>query len=142
MTNDWSKLTKKVLWTIIYLIHPYIQTRFHTCIHHNVLCPTFFVLHMSCQTHYYRTNHRLTTTLIEHFLKIYGFFVQKQKYLRALNYKTREQAFSMPHPRNSFGPLPRGYCKRKTLNLEKTTSSVLSVLSFIYGTNDCMTNDL
>ena len=38
---------------------------------------------------------------------------QKQKYLRALNYKTREQAFSMPHPRNSFGPLPRDYCKRK-----------------------------
>jgi len=142
MTNDWSKLTKKFYEeSFIWYIHTYKHASIHH-IHHNVLCPTFFVLHMSCQTHYYRTNHRLTTTLIEHFLKIYGFFVQKQKYLRALNYKTREQAFSMPHPRNSFGPLPRGYCKRKTLNLEKTTSSVLSVLSFIYGTNDCMPNDL
>ena len=32
------------------------------------------------------------------------------------------------HARNSLGPLPRGYCEQKTLNLEKTSSSVLSVL--------------
>ena len=28
----------------------------------------------------------------------------------ALNYKTDKE-----HPRNSFGPLPQGYCKLKTL---------------------------
>ena len=31
--------------------------------------------------------------------------------------------------------LPPGYCERKTLNLEKTTSSVLSVLLLIYAFN-------
>ena len=30
--------------------------------------------------------------------------------------------------RNSFGPLSQGYCKRKPLNLEKTTFCVLSVI--------------
>ena len=41
----------------------------------------------------------------------------------ALNYKTERE-----HTRNSLGPLPQGYCERKPLNLEKTTSSVPSVL--------------
>ena len=36
------------------------------------------------------------------------------------------------HARNSFRPLPQGYCDRKTLNIEKTTSSVISVLLLIY----------
>ena len=43
---------------------------------------------------------------------------------------------STRHTRNSFGPLPQGYCERKkTLNLIKTTSSVLSVLFSIYVYN-------
>ena len=35
----------------------------------------------------------------------------------------------------SFGLLPQGYCKQKTLIHENTTSSVLSVLLFIYDHN-------
>ena len=35
--------------------------------------------------------------------------------------------------RDSFGLLPQGYCEQKPTNLEKTTSSVLSVLLLIYG---------
>ena len=46
----------------------------------------------------------------------------------ALNYKTEKE-----HARNSFGFLP--HCERKTLNLEKTTSSVLSVLLLLYVNN-------
>ena len=38
------------------------------------------------------------------------------------------RACSMPTTRNSFGLLPLGYCERNNLNLEKTTSSVLSVI--------------
>ena len=34
------------------------------------------------------------------------------------------------HARKFFGPPPQGYCER---NLEKTTSSVLSVLLLIYA---------
>ena len=34
--------------------------------------------------------------------------------------------------RNFFGFLLQGYCERKPLNLEKTTSSVLSVLLLFY----------
>ena len=44
-----------------------------------------------------------------------------------LHYKTERE-----HARNSFGPLPFFIVNEKTLNLEKTTSSVLSVLLFIY----------
>ena len=36
------------------------------------------------------------------------------------------------HARNFFGLLPQGYCERKSLNNEKTTSSVLSVLLLFY----------
>ena len=32
-----------------------------------------------------------------------------------------------------FGLLPQGYCEQKPKNLEKTTSSVLSVMLLIYG---------
>ena len=49
-----------------------------------------------------------------------------------------EQAFSLScsstkHARNSVWLLPQGYCERKPLYLEKTISSVLSVLLLIYG---------
>jgi len=37
------------------------------------------------------------------------------------------------HASNSFGLLAQDYCERKTSTLEKTTSSVLSVLFLIYG---------
>ena len=46
----------------------------------------------------------------------------------ALNYNIESE-----NARNSFELLPQGYCERKPLNLEKTTSSVLSVLLLIYG---------
>ena len=39
---------------------------------------------------------------------------------------------STRHTLNFFEPLPQGYCERKTPNLEKTTSSVLSVLLLFY----------
>jgi len=42
----------------------------------------------------------------------------------ALNYKT-ERVCSLPTAHNSSGLLPQGYCER----VEKTTSSVLSVIS-------------
>ena len=45
-----------------------------------------------------------------------------------LNDKTERE-----HARNSFGILPQGCFEQKPLNLEKTTSSVLSVLSLIYA---------
>ena len=44
-----------------------------------------------------------------------------------------QSCHSMRHARNSFGLLSQGYYERKNLNLEKTTSSVLSVLLLIYG---------
>ena len=56
---------------------------------------------------------------------------EKPKYAHALSLYC-----STRHSRNSFGPLPQGYCERKkTLNLIKTTSSVLSVLFSIYVYN-------
>ena len=42
---------------------------------------------------------------------------------------------STQYPRTSFGILPQGYCERKPINLEKTTSNVLSVLLIIYVNN-------
>ena len=48
----------------------------------------------------------------------------KRSYTQAaLSYKTKRE-----HARNSSGPMSQAYCKRKPLNLEKTTSSVLSNL--------------
>ena len=38
----------------------------------------------------------------------------------------------MRHTRNSFGPRPQGYCIEKTPNLEKSTSSAISILLLIY----------
>ena len=46
----------------------------------------------------------------------------------ALNDKTERE-----HARNYFGFLPQGYCEQKTLFLEETTTSVLSVLLLIYS---------
>ena len=45
-----------------------------------------------------------------------------------LNDKTK-----IEHVHTSFGLLPEGYCEQKPVNVEKTTSSVLSVLLFIYA---------
>ena len=40
---------------------------------------------------------------------------------------------STQHAGNTFGLLPQGNCERDTLNLEKTTSNVLTVMLLIYG---------
>ena len=53
------------------------------------------------------------------------FLRQKSKGVTRMLY-----ACSKPHTRNSFGLLPQGYCVTKNLNLEKATSSVLSVIIF------------
>ena len=60
--------------------------------------------------------------------KGFSFTITQRSYGQAvLNYTTeREQ------PRNSFELLTQSYCERKPLNLEKTTSSVLSVILLIY----------
>ena len=58
----------------------------------------------------------------------FSFTITQRSYVKAaLNYKTERE-----HARNSSGPMSQDYCKRKPLNLEKTTSSVLSVLLLIF----------
>ena len=48
-----------------------------------------------------------------------------QSYTHALSLSCN---LTLPAP-NSFGLLSQGYCERKTVKIEKTTSSVLSVIN-------------
>ena len=58
------------------------------------------------------------------FIKIYI----KVSKLQVLPACAIEKALSLEYARNSFWLLPRGHCEQKPLHLEKTTSSVLSVI--------------
>ena len=61
--------------------------------------------------------------------------IQKPK--EVMRMRRRTGCYSTQHVRNPFGFCLKGYCERKkTLNLEKTTSSVRSVFLLIYDWSD------
>ena len=65
--------------------------------------------------------------------KDYACFVHNNPEAEAQRSHEHTLSLSCNSTSNSFGLLPQGYCKRKPLNLEKTTSHVLSVLLLTYG---------
>ena len=84
-----------------------------------------------------RYYHRLITIQIEHlmsYLQDLGVFRSQQPWGK----RSQAHAISLSchitrHARTSFWLLRQDYCEQKNPNLEKTTTSVLSVLLLIYG---------